>query len=76
MTTVLHRLPDEEIAFSAMESMGPLATSRPVTRLRRRRVGEALRPWEDEATEAEADGWIPRHCSSPRENQEVSRSYD
>jgi hypothetical protein len=56
VTTVLQGLPDEEIAFSAMESMGPLANQfDPSQGFADDESERPYDPWEDEATEAEAE---------------------
>ena len=56
MNTVLHGLPDEEIAFSAMESMGPLANQfDPSQGFADDESERPYDPWEDEATEAESE---------------------
>jgi hypothetical protein len=56
MNTVLHGLPDEEIAFSAMESMGPLANQfDPSQGFADDDEDKPYDPWEDDAAESEAE---------------------
>jgi len=56
MNTVLHGLPDEEIAFSAMESMGPLANQfDPSQGFADEEQEKPYDPWEDEAAESEVE---------------------
>jgi hypothetical protein len=56
MNTVLHGLPDEEIAFSALESMGPLANQfDPSQGFADEEQEKPYDPWEDEAAESEVE---------------------
>jgi hypothetical protein len=56
MNTVLHGLPDEEIAYSAMESMGPLANQfDPSQGFADDEQEKPYDPWEDEAVESDAE---------------------
>jgi hypothetical protein len=56
MNTVLQGLPDEEIAFSAMESMGPLANQfDPSQGFADDEQEKPYDPWEDEANVSEAE---------------------
>ena len=56
MNTVLHGLPDEEIAFSAMESMGPLANQfDPSQGFADEDEEKPYDPWEDDAAESESE---------------------
>jgi hypothetical protein len=53
---VLQGLPDEEIAFSAMESMGPLANQfDPSQGFADDEQEKPYDPWEDEANVSEAE---------------------
>ena len=78
MNTVLHGLPDEEIAVSAMESMGPLANPfDPSQGFADDDHEKPYDPWEDEAAESEcrrrASFGVPRYCRSAREGQDDSQ---
>jgi hypothetical protein len=56
MNTVLHGLPDEEIAYSAMESMGPLANQfDPSQGFADDEQEKPYDPWEDDAVESESE---------------------
>jgi Domain of unknown function (DUF4032) len=57
VNTVLRELPDEEVAVSAMESMGPLANPfDPSQGLIDEEYEKPYDPWEDEAADSEAAG--------------------
>jgi hypothetical protein len=57
VNTVLRELPDEEVAVSAMESMGPLANPfDPSQSLIDEEYETPYDPWEDEAADSEAAG--------------------
>jgi hypothetical protein len=57
VNTVLRELPDEEVAVSAMESMGPLANPfDPSQGLIDEDYEKPYDPWEDEAADSEAAG--------------------
>jgi hypothetical protein len=57
VNTVLRELPDEEVAVSAMESMGPLANPfDPSQGLIDEEYETPYDPWEDEAADSEAAG--------------------
>jgi len=57
VNTVLRELPDEEVAVSAMESMGPLANPfDPSQGLVDEEYEKPYDPWEDEAADSEAEG--------------------
>ena len=77
MSDVLHRLPDEEIALSAMESMGPLANPYdPSQGFVDEEYEKPYDPWEDgdEAPGADEERRPRRTSTSPRSGQKPGGS--
>ena len=78
MNTVLHGLPDEAVAFSAMDSMGPLANPfDPSQGFADDEHEKPYDPWEDDAAGSEEEEepacGVPGYCRTARESQEVNR---